>query len=116
VSSMKIVERQVGDVTVLDLQGALRSGESDDQLRDAVSRLLASGKRKILVNLAAVPYMDSAGLGEVVRCYATVSRTGGVMKLVNLTAKIRDLLTITKLLTVFETYDSEELGVRSFQS
>jgi anti-sigma B factor antagonist len=116
VSSMKIVERQVGGVTVLDLQGALRSGESDDQLRDAVSRLLASGKRKILVNLAAVPYMDSAGLGEVVRCYATVSRTGGVMKLVNLTAKIRDLLTITKLLTVFETYDAEELGVRSFES
>jgi anti-sigma B factor antagonist len=116
VSAAKIVERQVGDVTVLDVHGALRFGESENMLRDAVSRLLDSGKRKVLVNLADVSHMDSAGLGEVVRCYATVSRAGGAMKLVNLTAKIRDLLTITKLLTVFETYDSEELAVRSFPS
>lgn len=115
-STMKIVKRQIGDVTVLDVHGALRFGESDNMLRDAVSQLLDSGKRKVLVNLADVPHMDSAGLGEVVRCYATVGRTGGTMKLVNLTARIRDLLTITKLLTVFETYDSEDLAIRSFQS
>jgi len=113
---MKIVERQVGDITVLGLQGSLRIGESDDKLRNAVSRLVDSGQRKILLNLAEVSYMDSAGLGEVVRCYATLNRAGGRMKLVNLTARIRDLLTITKLLTVFDTYDSEDLAIRSFQS
>lgn len=67
------------------------------------------------MDLAKVSYVDSAGLGEVVRCYATVSRAGGSMKLLNLTAKIHDLLTITKLLTVFDTYDSEELAIRSFE-
>ena len=111
---MKIVERQVKDVTVLDLHGKILIGEGDDALRDAVSRLVESGKTKILLNLGDVPYVDSAGLGEIVRCYTTVSRKGGRLKLVNLTAKIRDLLAITKLLTVFETYESEEQGVSSF--
>jgi anti-sigma B factor antagonist len=111
---MKIVERQVSDVTILDLQGKILIGEGDDVLRDAVSRLVDSGKTKILLNLADVPYVDSAGLGEIVRCYTTVSRKGGRLKLINLTNKIRDLLSITKLLTVFETYESEEQGVKSF--
>jgi anti-sigma B factor antagonist len=111
---MKIVERQVSDVSILDLQGKILIGEGDDVLRDAVSRLVDSGKTKILLNLADVPYVDSAGLGEIVRCYTTVSRKGGRLKLINLTNKIRDLLSITKLLTVFETYDSEEQGVKSF--
>jgi anti-sigma B factor antagonist len=111
---MKIVERQVGDVTVLDLHGKILIGEGDDALRDGVSKLVEGGKTKILLNLADVPYVDSAGLGEIVRCYTTVSRKGGRLKLINLTAKIRDLLSITKLLTVFETYDSEEQGVKSF--
>ena len=71
-------------------------------------------RRKILLNLADVPYVDSAGLGEIVRCYTTVSKKGGKLKLLNLTAKIRDLLAITKLLTVFETYDSEADAVKSF--
>jgi len=83
-------------------------------LRDAVTKLVEGGKSKILLNLADVPYVDSAGLGEIVRCYTTVSRKGGKLKLLNLTAKIRDLLAITKLLTVFETYDSEDEAVRSF--
>jgi anti-sigma B factor antagonist len=111
---MKIVERQVSDVTILDLQGKILIGEGDDVLRDAVSKLVDSGKTKILLNLADVPYVDSAGLGEIVRCYTTVSRKGGRLKLINLTNKIRDLLSITKLLTVFETYESEEQGVKSF--
>jgi anti-sigma B factor antagonist len=111
---MKIVERQVNEVSILDLQGKILIGEGDDVLRDAVSKLLDSGKTKILLNLAEVPYVDSAGLGEIVRCYTTVSRKGGRLKLINLTTKIRDLLSITKLLTVFETYDSEEQGVKSF--
>jgi anti-sigma B factor antagonist len=111
---MKIVERQVSDVTILDLQGKILIGEGDDVLRDAVSKLVDSGKTKILLNLADVPYVDSAGLGEIVRCYTTVSRKGGRLKLINLTNKIRDLLSITKLLTVFETYESEDQGVKSF--
>jgi anti-sigma B factor antagonist len=79
-----------------------------------VNRLADGGKTKILLNLADVPYVDSAGLGEIVRCYTTVSKKGGKLKLLNLTAKIRDLLAITKLLTVFETYDSEADAVKSF--
>ena len=79
-----------------------------------MNRLADGGKTKILLNLADVPYVDSAGLGEIVRCYTTVSSKGGKLKLLNLTAKIRDLLAITKLLTVFETYDSEAEAVKSF--
>ncbi len=111
---MKIVERLVADVIILDLHGKILIGEGDDALRDAVTRLVDSGKTKIVLNLADVPYVDSAGLGEVVRCYTTVSRKNGRLKLLNLTKKIKDLLSITKLLTVFETYDSEEEAVRSF--
>lgn len=111
---MKIVERQVGDVTILDLHGKILIGEGDDALRDAVTKLVDGGKTKILLNLGDVPYVDSAGLGEIVRCYTTVSRKGGKLKLINLTKKIQDLLAITKLLTVFETHDSEEEGVKSF--
>ena len=111
---MKIVERLVGDVVILDLNGKILIGEGDDLLRDAVTKLADSGKTKILLNLAEVPYVDSAGLGEVVRCYTTVSRKGGKLKLLNLTKKIQDLLAITKLLTVFETYDNEDEAIKSF--
>ena len=111
---MKIVERQVGDVVILDLHGKILIGEGDDALREAVTRLTDSGKTKILLNLADVPYVDSAGLGEIVRTYTTVSRKGGKLKLLNLTKKIQDLLSITKLLTVFETYESEADAVSSF--
>ena len=113
---MKIVERQVGDVVILDLHGKILIGEGDDALREAVNKLVDSGKTKILLNLADVPYVDSAGLGEIVRTYTTVSRKGGKLKLLNLTKKIQDLLSITKLLTVFETYESEGEAVRSYQS
>ncbi len=111
---MKIVERKVGEVTVLDLHGKILIGEGDDALRDAVTKLVDGGTTKLLLNLADVPYVDSAGLGEIVRCYTTVSRKDGNLKLINLTKKIKDLLSITKLLTVFETYDSEDEGVKSF--
>jgi anti-sigma B factor antagonist len=114
-AAMKIVERQVGDVVILDLHGKILIGEGDDALREAVTKLADSGKTKILLNLADVPYVDSAGLGEIVRTYTTVSRKGGKLKLLNLTKKIQDLLSITKLLTVFETYDSEDEAVRSFK-
>jgi anti-sigma B factor antagonist len=111
---MEIVERTVSDVTVLDLKGKMTLGEGDELLKDKINSLLASGKKKLLLNLEAVPYIDSAGLGEVVRTYTTVSRQGGSLKLLNLTKRITDLLSITKLLTVFETFDSEPDAVKSF--
>jgi anti-sigma B factor antagonist len=111
---MKIDERTVGEVTVLDMQGKLLIGEGDELLREKINNLVESGKTKILLNLGDVPYMDSAGLGEVVRCYTTVSRKDGKLKLVNLTKRLRDLLSITKLLTVFETYEDEGEAVQSF--
>jgi anti-sigma B factor antagonist len=112
---MEIVERTVNDVTVLDLKGKMTLGEGDELLKDKINSLLASGKKKLLLNLEAVPYIDSAGLGEVVRTYTTVSRQGGSLKLLNLTKRIEDLLSITKLLTVFDTFDSEAEAVKSYK-
>lgn len=111
---MQIDQRAVGDVTVLDVKGKITLGEGDEQLKDKVNSLMNQGHKKILLNLAGVPYIDSAGLGEIVRTYTTVSRQGGSLKLLNLTKRIQDLLAITKLLTVFETFDAESEAVRSF--
>jgi anti-sigma B factor antagonist len=112
---MQIEERSVNDVTVLDLKGKMTLGEGDELLKDKINSLIHQGQRKLLLNLEGVPYIDSAGLGEIVRTYTTVSRQGGSLKLVNLTKRITDLLSITKLLTVFETFDSEKDAVASFQ-
>jgi anti-sigma B factor antagonist len=111
---MQIEERIVGDVKVLDLKGRVTLGEGDELLRDKVNSLLNQGHKKIVLNLAEVPYIDSAGLGEIVRTYTTVSKQGGSLKLLSLTKRITDLLSITKLLTVFETFDTESEAVRSF--
>src|SRR5213595_3973317 len=113
---MHIEERSVGDVVVLDLKGRITLGEGDELLKDKVNSLINQGRKKIVLNLADVPYVDSAGLGEVVRTYTTVSRQGGSLKLLALTKRITDLLAITKLLTVFETFDSEDEAVRSFSA
>jgi anti-sigma B factor antagonist len=113
---MQIDERTMGDVVVLDLKGRVMLGEGDEVLKDKVNSLLNQGKKKIVLNLAEVPYIDSAGLGEVVRTFTTVSRQGGQLKLLNLTKRITDLLAITKLLTVFDTYDSENDAVQSFSA
>src|SRR5438046_1694492 len=113
---MQIEERNVGDVVVLDLKGKVTLGQGDELLKDKVNSLVNQGHRKIILNLADVPYVDSAGLGEIVRTYTTVSRQGGSMKLLNLTKRITDLLAITKLLTVFETFDTEHEAINSFSS
>ena len=113
---MQIEERPVGDVIVLDLKGKVTLGDGDQLLKDKINSLVNQGQRKILLNLEGVPYIDSAGLGEIVRTYTTVSRQGGSLKLVNLTKRITDLLSITKLLTVFETFESESEAVRSFSA
>ena len=112
---MEIAERTVNEVTILDLKGKMTLGEGDELLKDKINSLLSGGRRKLLLNLEGVPYIDSAGLGEVVRTYTTVSRQGGSLKLLNLTKRIEDLLSITKLLTVFETFDSEAEAVQSYK-
>jgi anti-sigma B factor antagonist len=112
---MDIAERTVNDVTILDLKGKMTLGEGDELLKDKINSLLAAGRKKLLLNLEGVPYIDSAGLGEVVRTYTTVSRQGGSLKLLNLTKRIEDLLSITKLLTVFETYESEAEAVQRYR-
>lgn len=113
---MHIEERVVGDVMVLDLKGRITLGDGDELLKDKVNSLINQGRKRLLLNLAEVPYIDSAGLGQIVRTYTTVSRQGGHLKLVSLTKRITDLLSITKLLTVFETFESEADAVKSFSA
>ena len=113
---MVIEERVIGDITVLDLKGKMTLGEGDELLKDKINSLIHQGQKKLLLNLEGGPYIDSAGLGEIVRTYTTVSRQGGNLKLVNLTKRITDLLSITKLLTVFETFDNEPEALKSFQA
>src|SRR3954471_12197893 len=108
---MQIDERIVDGVTILDLKGKMTLDEGDELLKDKINSLILQGRKKLVLNLEAVPYIDSAGLGEIVRTYTTVSRQNGSLKLVNLTKRITDLLSITKLLTIFETYDTEEDAV-----
>jgi len=111
---MTMSERMVGRITLLDLDGQLILGASAEGLRDKLRSLLQQGQHQFIVNLAAVPYMDSGGLGELVQAYATVTRQGGALKLLNLTSRLRDLLVITKLATVFDCYDSEDAALASF--
>jgi anti-sigma B factor antagonist len=113
-AELNIRERQAGDVTVLDMDGKITIGEGSVALRGAVRRLIEEGKKKILLNLSNVGYVDSSGIGELVSSYTTVNREGGQLKLLNLTQKIQDLLAITKLLTVFDTYDDESTALNSF--
>jgi anti-sigma B factor antagonist len=113
---MDIKERVVNGVSVLDLSGKIVLGEGDGQVRDRIKDLLADGQKKILLNLAEVNYIDSAGLGALISSYTTVKRQGGHLKLVNLTKRIQDLLAITKLITVFETYDNEDQAIASFST
>jgi len=112
---MQIDERSVGEVIILDLKGKITLNEGDEVLKDKINSLILQDKKRILLNLAEVPYIDSAGLGEIVRTYTTVSRQGGQLKLVNLTKRITDLLMITKLLTVFETFEVEQDALKSYK-
>jgi anti-sigma B factor antagonist len=113
-AQLNIKERQAGDVTILDLSGKITIGEGSVQLREAVKRLLDDGKKKVLLNLGDVSYVDSSGIGELVSSYTTTNNNGGQLKLLNLTKKIQDLLMITKLLTVFQTFDDEQKAVSSY--
>jgi anti-sigma B factor antagonist len=112
---MQIAERSSGNVKVLDLSGPITLTKGDDQLfKDKINSLVHQGHKNILINMAGVTMVDSAGLGEIVGAYTTVKKAGGSMKLVHLTKRLHDLLSITKLLTVFDTYDTEQDALQQF--
>ena len=114
-AQLNIKQRQAGDVAILDLDGEVRIGDSATALRSAIRELVSGDSKKILLNLAGVKYIDSSGIGELIANYTTVGRTGGQLKLLNLTEKVQDLLVITKLLTVFDVYDNEADALASFK-
>ena len=114
-AELDVKERPAGDVTILDLNGSVRMGEGAVSLRNAIRGLADQGKKKILLNLAGVKNIDSSGIGELIANYTTITRDGGQLKLLNLTEKIQNLLVITKLLTVFDSYDNEPDALNSFK-
>lgn len=111
---MSVSERTSGSVTILDCSGTITMGESAAALSEKIRGTLQQGKKHILVNLAGVSYIDSAGLGELVSAYTTTTRQGASLKLTNVTKRIQDLLVITKLSTVFDLYDDEAVALASF--
>jgi len=113
--SLTVGVRQVDGVTIVDLGGRITLGDtSSGKLREAIREILSRGDKKIVLNLGDVSYIDSSGLGELVSSYTTASTQGGKVKLLNLQKKVQDLLQITKLYTVFDTYENEADAVLSF--
>jgi len=112
--SVKLTTRQVGDVAVIDVAGRITLGEGSSVLRDAMRDLVSKGQKKILLNLGEVSYIDSSGIGELVSGFTTVTNSGGALKLLNLNKRVKDLLQITKLYTVFDVHEDEAGAIRSF--
>ena len=112
--SVKLNTRQVGDVSVVDVAGRITLGEGSSALRDLLREMVGKGDKKILLNLGDVSYIDSSGIGELVSGFTTVTNSGGQLKLLGLNKRVKDLLQITKLYTVFDVHDDEAGAVRSF--
>ena len=112
----RIVERPIDGVTVLDIVGKLVMDRSAQHLKDKINSLISQERTHIVLNLKDVPYIDSSGLGELVAAYGSVMKAGGALKLLNVTSRNHDLLSITRLVTVFESFDSEAEAIRSFQT
>lgn len=112
--SVKLNTRQVGDVSVVDVSGRITLGEGSSALRDSLREMVGKGQKKILLNLGDVTYIDSSGIGELVSGFTTVANQGGQLKLLKLTKRVKDLLQITKLYTVFEVHEDEAEAIRSF--
>jgi len=112
--SVKLNTRQVGDVTVVDVAGRITLGEGSSALRDALRDMINKNQKKILLNLGEVNYIDSSGIGELVSGFTTVTNSGGQLKLLNLNKRVKDLLQITKLYTVFDVHEDEAGAIRSF--
>ena len=111
---MEISERKVGDIIIVDIIGKMVASENPGRLKDKVTSLVFQGNKKVILNLANVSYMDSSGLGEMVACHGSAVRGGGEVKLANTGKKIKDLLIMTKLLTVFDSHDNEQDAIQSF--
>jgi anti-sigma B factor antagonist len=111
---MTITTREVSHITIVDINGRITLGEETGLLRDTVRELIAAGKKKIVLNLAQVDYIDSSGVGELVSSFTTVRNAGGELKLLALTKKVQDVLYVTKLYTVFDIKDEEFTAVKSF--
>jgi anti-sigma B factor antagonist len=114
-STLNITTRRAGAVTIVDLVGQIRLGETNINLHNALRGLVDAGDKNVLLNLAGVTHIDSSGLGELVAGYTTIERSGGEMKLENLSERVVDLMTITKLLTVFDVYEDEATAIASFE-
>ncbi len=112
--SVKLTNRQVGDVTVIDVAGRITLGEGASVLRDALRDLVKKDQKKILLNMKDVTYIDSSGIGELVSAYTSITNQGGLLKLLSLTHRVKDLLQITKLYTIFDVHEDEAHAVRSF--
>jgi anti-sigma B factor antagonist len=111
---MKLSTRKIGEIVVIDVDGKILLGDGDVEIKKTVDELLKKGGKNILLNLARVPYLDSAGLGEIIRCFTALRRSGGNFKLLSPNQRIIDLLSITKLLNVFDWYDNEDTALKSF--
>ena len=112
---MEIGERELEGIKVIDLKGKVTKGESEAMLREHILDLAESGHRRLIINLGGVPYMDSSGLGELVRCFTSMRRSGGRVGLTHLNRRVVDLFRITKLSDIFETYDTDADAVRSLR-
>jgi anti-sigma B factor antagonist len=111
---MKLSSRQVGNVVVIDVEGKILLGDGDIEIKKAVDEHIARGRNKILLNMAKVPYVDSAGLGEIIRSYTGIRKSGGDLKLLAPNQRLIDLLTVTKLVNVFDWYGEESTAIASF--
>jgi anti-sigma B factor antagonist len=112
---MKIKVRERDEVTILDVSGDITIGQGDVTLRKEISELIHNDKKKVLLNLRRVDFIDSSGIGEIVRSYTTIQKSGGTLKLLHLESRVRDLFTITRLITIFETFENEKDAVDSFR-
>ena len=113
---LKIEERLVGNVTILDMVGKLTMDHGAQHLKDKINSLIAQQRSSVVLNLKNVSYIDSGGLGQLAASFGSVKKTGGSMKLLSVNSRNHDLLSITRLVTLFETFDSESEAVRSFES
>ena len=114
-SNLIMTKRSIDGVTILDLSGDIQMGQGNDYLHRTLHSLIDEGTTKVLVNLANISYIDSSGLGELVSGFTTMEKAGGELKLLNLTQRVSELMMITKLLTVFDTFDDERMAIASFK-
>jgi anti-sigma B factor antagonist len=112
--SMKLSTRKSANVIIIDVDGKIVLGDGDVEVKETVDHFIGRGDKNFILNLTQVPYLDSAGLGEIIRCYTTLRKSGGDFKLLSPNQRIIDLLTITKLLGVFDSFDNETAAVASF--